>query len=286
MNLVGKIFVILILIMSIMFMSFAVVIYATHTNWKERAAKLDADYKEAQKKVQQITTEKNDLETNLKEEISRRQGAINNLATKVEELEKQNKEFKDELTKLNENKEQTIAVVKLSHESQANLRAEVEGLRKNLRESQEKWAGLYTQYVAKTDEAHDLALKLSTYRSVGERLAKDYRDAVDVLKKHGLKPVPDMYTGIPPKGAGGIVTEVRPNGWIEISIGEDSGIMKGHRLDIVRNLDDRSSYIGKIEIVRTEPDRAAAVIMPEFRRGTVQRGDKVEYIDLNALSAN
>ena len=286
MNLVGKIFVILILLMSVMFMSFAVAIYATHTNWKERAAKLDTDLKESQKRVQQITTEKNDLETSLNEEISRRVAELGKLQEKINELDKQNKDFKDELTLLNENKEQAIAAVKLSHESQANLRAEVEGLRKDLRKSQEDWATLYSTYVAKTDEAHDLALKLATYRSVGERLAKDYRDAVDVLKKHGLKPVPEMYTGIPPKGVGGIVTEVRPNGWVEISLGEDSGIMKGHRLDIVRDRGGRSSYIGKIEVVRTEPDRAAAIVLPEFRRGTVQQDDQVEYIDLNEFSAN
>ena len=286
MNLVGKIFVVLILIMSLMFMSFAVVIYATHTNWRERATALDKELKESQKKVLDLTNERNARVGELEEEISRRVAQLGQLQTKINELDTTNREFKDELTKLNENKEQAIAAVKLSHESQANLRAEVEGLRKDLRKSQEDWASLYTVYVAKTDEANSLALRLATYRSVGERLAKDYRDAVVVLKKHGLVPVPDKYLGIPPKDVQGIVTEVRPNGWIEISLGEDSGILKGHKLDIVRSLEGRNSYIGKVEVVRTEPDRAAAVIMPEFRRGTVQRDDRVEYIDINEFSAN
>ena len=35
MNLVGKIFTVLIFVMSLVFMSFAVVVYATHRNWKE-----------------------------------------------------------------------------------------------------------------------------------------------------------------------------------------------------------------------------------------------------------
>ncbi len=286
MNLVGKIFIFLIFIMSIMFMSFSVVLYATHTNWKDRAAKLSTDLADIQKKVTQVTAEKEERLKELNEEISRRVAEIGKLATKVEDLDKENKQFRDELAKLNETKEQGIAAVKLSHESQANLRAEVDGLRKDLRKSQEEWATLYSTYVAKTDEAHDLAMKLATYKSVGERLSKDYRDAADVLKKHGLKPNPDLYTGTPPKGLEGIVTEVRPNGWVEISVGADSGVMKGHRLDIVRNVGGRESYIGKIEIIQTEPDRAAAVVLPEFRRGTVQRNDKVEHIELNTLSAN
>ena len=35
MNLVGKIFVVLILVMSVLFMAFAMALYATHRNWRE-----------------------------------------------------------------------------------------------------------------------------------------------------------------------------------------------------------------------------------------------------------
>ena len=35
MNLVGKIFVVLILVMSVVFMAFAMAVYATHRNWRE-----------------------------------------------------------------------------------------------------------------------------------------------------------------------------------------------------------------------------------------------------------
>ncbi len=285
MNTIAKMFIVLILIMSCMFMGFSVVIYATHTNWKARCAQLETALNETKTKAKQIVDARDEIQRGLTEEVNRRAAVIANLTTKVEELDKENKAFKDELTQLNSDKEQGIAAVKLSHETQASLRAEVDGLRKDLRSAQEDWATLYSNLVAKTDEAHGLALQLATYRSVGEKLTQDYRDAVDVLKKHGLTPVPERYTGVPPTGIQGIVTEVRPNGWLEISIGEDSGLMKGHRLDVVRNLDGRSSYIGKIEIERTQPDRAAARILPEFRRGTVQRGDVVENIATGELSA-
>ena len=35
MNLVGKIFIVLVFVMSVLFMGFAVAIYASHTNWRE-----------------------------------------------------------------------------------------------------------------------------------------------------------------------------------------------------------------------------------------------------------
>ncbi|GHT30841.1 hypothetical protein FACS1894214_1450 [Planctomycetales bacterium] len=285
MNLLGKMFILLIFIMSITFMAFSVAIYATHTNWKKRSEEVAVKLKEAQTAAQQIAERRDDLLRQRDEELSKRAAAISTLTTKVEELDKENKQFRDELTQLNEQKEQGIAAVKLSHDSMVAARAEVEGLRKDLRKSQEEWAKLYSDLVAKTDEAHGLAMKLANYRSVGDKLAKDYRDAVDVLKQHGLKPEPELYSGVAPKGVHGIITEVRPNGWVEISIGEDSGIVKGQRLDVVRNIDGRSSYIGKIEIVRAEADRSAAVVLPEFRRGTVQQDDVVESIEVNELTA-
>jgi len=35
MNLIGKIFIVLILVMSVLFMAFAMAVYATHQNWRE-----------------------------------------------------------------------------------------------------------------------------------------------------------------------------------------------------------------------------------------------------------
>ncbi|MDR0338217.1 MAG: hypothetical protein LBI18_14135 [Planctomycetaceae bacterium] len=266
-------------------MAFSVAIYATHTNWKKRTDDLNALLKESETQKKQLADSKDDMVREFNEELSKRRAVIANLETKVEEITKENKQYKEELTQLNEEKEQGIASVKLSHESMQSLRAEVDGLRKDLRKAQEDWAKLNTDLVSKTDEAHNLALQLTNYRSVGEKLLQDYRDAVDVLKKHGLQPRPELYTGIPPKGIQGTVTEVRPKGWLEISIGEDSGLIRGHELDVVRNIDGRSSYIGKIKVERTEADRAVATILPEFRRGTVQRGDSVEFINTAELTA-
>ena len=45
MTLLGKILTILILVMSILFMAFAVSVYATHTNWRDQVTKLGADVK-------------------------------------------------------------------------------------------------------------------------------------------------------------------------------------------------------------------------------------------------
>jgi hypothetical protein len=75
---------------------------------------------------------------------------------------------------------------------------------------------------------------------------------------------------IPPK-VDGIVVNVGDKDLIEISIGEDDGILIGHQLDVYRD----DAYLGKVKIVKTSPDRAVAEIIPEFKRGAIRKGDRV-----------
>jgi len=285
MNLVGKIFVVLIFVMSVVFMSFAVVIYATHTNWRARATALEEKLKTVEKDLTDATNTRQRLEVELGEELARRADSIGKLKGEIGDLNGQIIRQQEELDASKVKVTNQLDALAKDVEQLDVFQKEVDGLRERLLKSQTEWATLHANYIRKTDEAHSRAIQLAKFRSVGAQLAKDYGDAVAVLKIHDLKPDPALYAG-PPKGIRGTVTEVRPNGWVEISIGEDSGILVGHKLDIVRNVGGRSSYIARIKVERTEPDRAAAIIIPETRRGNIQREDRVEYIDTYEFSAN
>ncbi|MDR1053519.1 MAG: hypothetical protein LBL39_05035 [Planctomycetaceae bacterium] len=284
MNLIGKMFVILIFAMCIMIMVFAVTIYATHTNWKVRADALKKENDELAAKIDQFVKQRDDTEKKLYTEIMRKANAIATLQTKIDALAEDNKKITDQNDELSKQKQQDISSVILSAQNMEKLRAELEEYRKDFREAQNKWASVYSELVSKTDEAHSLAMDLAAFKAVGIQLAKDYQNAVEVLKKHKLLPQPELYSGTPPSGVHGLITQVRPDGWVEISIGSDSGLQKGHQLDVVRTLSGRSMLIGKISIDKLQPDRAAATIIPEFRKGTVQVGDRVEVISMNELT--
>ncbi|MCL2744136.1 MAG: hypothetical protein FWE67_09815 [Planctomycetaceae bacterium] len=284
MNLLGKMFILLIFVLSITFMVWSVVIFMTPPGTKDKEKEVSERLQKAQSFAKQQTESRDDMVRKLNEEISNRAVAISTLTVKVDELDKENKKSRDDLMLLNEQKEQRMGDVKRLNTAMAEARTEVDGLRKDLQTVQKDWASEYSDLVAKVDEAHSLAIKLANYRSVGERLAKDYRDATEVLIKHGWQPEDKLQNSVTPKGIHGTITEVRPNGWVEISIGSDSGIAEGHRLDVVRNVDGRSSYIGRIEVVRAEADCSAARILPEYRRGTIQQDDIVENIKVNKLA--
>ena len=286
MNLLGKLLIVLILIGSIVFMSFSVVLYATHTNWRERANKLELDLKKKTDDFNELQRLKDSMEEALKREIARQGESITAFREKVRQLTTDCDEARGEVVALNEKLALQVAAVQASQETTERLRVRLDGASKALADAQNDWVDMSTDLAKKIDEAHSLALQLATYQSVCAQLAQDYADAMEVLRKHGLVPDPALYSPRPPSGIRGSVTEVRPRGVIEISVGSDSGLVKGHQLDVIRHLDGRSSYVGKVEVTMTAPDRAVAVVMPEFRRGIVQRGDEITYIEITELTAH
>ncbi|MDR2644087.1 MAG: hypothetical protein LBC74_15000 [Planctomycetaceae bacterium] len=285
MNNIGKMFVILIFLMCVMIMVFAVTIYATHTNWKAKADALQKENAKLASEIEQFIKQRDDTEKKLYTEIIRKTNAIATLQTQADSLQKANTALTTDNNKLSNEMQTHVSAVVLSGQNMEKLRAELEGYRKDFREAQKKWADLYSTLVAKIDEAHSLAMDLAAFKAVGIQLAKDYQNAVEVLKKHKLLPQPALYDGIPPQGVHGLITQVRPQGWVEISIGSDSGLQKGHQLDIVRTVSGRPMLIGKITIDSLQADKAAAIIVPEYRRATVQVGDRVEVISMNELTA-
>ena len=285
MNLLGKLFIVLIFIGSIMLAAFSVTLYATHTNWKMQTETLAAELEQKKKELKGLQDSKAAMETALKLEIKRQADRSVSLARKSVELERDNDEARTRLSELEAKRTTEVAATQAALAEAEAFRIQLDETTKKLHEAQSDWFSMSTELVKKIDEAHALAILLTDFQSKCAQLARDYRDAMEVLRTHGLEANPALYAKHPPAGIRGSVTEVRERGVIEISIGSDSGLSKGHQLDIVRNREGRSSYIGKIEIMSVAADRAVAQVMPEFRRGVVQRGDEVTYIEVNELVA-
>jgi len=283
MNLLGRLLIVLIFIGSIMLASFSVVLYATHTNWRERANKLELDLKAKTQELGDLQKSKTALEAALRLEIKSQAARNVALAVTVRQLTQDFNEAKVEKTNLEAKLTEQVAAVQTATDMAEALRLRLDGASKEFLNAQRDWNEMATQLIRKTDEAHGLAIQVTSYQSTATQLAKDYRDVVEVLRKHGLSADPELYSQQPPAGIHGAVTEVRPGGIVQISIGSDSGLVKGHQLDVVRNRGERSSYVGKIEITQTAADCAVAKVMPEFRRGVVQRDDEVTYIDVSTI---
>ena len=87
MNLIGKIFVVLILVMSLVFMSLAMAVYSTHQNWRDTADKFKADVSTAQTKNNQLREDLKRLDSQLAAERDAYRQQLQALETKRAELE-------------------------------------------------------------------------------------------------------------------------------------------------------------------------------------------------------
>ena len=284
MNLLGRLFIVLIFVGSIMMMSWSIALYATHTDWKGRASKLEQERNQKTQELAALQKEMADMKTALDLEIRSQANRSVAMKTKIDQLTQDNNTAREDLATLRTELANQTALADAAVKETELLRIRFDEASKDLFAAQNDWSDMSTRLVRKMDEAHSLAIQVANYQSISEQLAKDYRVTVEALRGLGYSAADLALLGTkPPAGIRGTVTEVRPGGIIEISIGSDSGVVKGHQLDVVRNVGERSAYIGKIEITTVVADRAVAKVMPNFRVGVVQRNDEVTYIDVNEV---
>ena len=53
------------------------------------------------------------------------------------------------------------------------------------------------------------------------------------------------------------------------------GIRKGHQLEIYRIAGGQNTYVGRVEVVQTSPDKSVCKVDPKFQNGNVMVGDRV-----------
>ncbi len=269
MNLIGKIFVVLILVMSVVFMSFAVAVYGTHQNWKTAAQATKSKLDNAQKLLTQAEEEKTKLEADIAQEAIAKRQALAKLETEKDELQKQRDELTKQRDELMVKDKAAVAALDAAQQNLAKLTTEVEGLRGNIRDTQADRDKNFDLVVKSTDQIHQAQGELKRLQERQVQLAGQVAAANNVLSAHGLnKDMP--VDGIPPQVRGKVLA-INQDNMIEISLGKDDGLRQGHTLEIFRG----SKYLGRVEVLHTDTDRAVAKILAGFKKGAIQKGDDV-----------
>jgi len=281
MNALGKLFVVLIFVMSIIFMSFAMMVYATHRNWYAivlnqepgQPKGLKIQVQELKQQNQDLTNRLESLRQEVEQQIAAKTQALAKLETERQVLQQERDERQRQLTDLVQNERQAVAAMDAAHKTLKSLRDEVDRIRTNYSEVQQQKDESFKELVRLTDQLNVAENQLKTLKEVEMELNEQIARQEMVLDRHGLDEH-EPVDGIPP-AVDGVVTAIGRAGMIEVSIGQDDGLRPGHTLEVYRRSGGRSRYIGRVEVVRTEPDRAAAKILPEYRKAAVQEQDRV-----------
>ena len=283
MNLVGKIFVFLIFLMSLVFATFSVIVYSAHTNWRDEVLREEAvgdkpvgwkPQLEYQLQVnQELEAQLAEREDMLAREIAARRRVVAQLETEKERLLAQQGEAQgnyDALLKLHE--EKLVALENATADIQ-RVQGEIDELRQVIKDQQNTIETSFRELTLRTESIHQLEGEVGRLNETNESLVDQVARAKLVLERNGLS-VHDPDDENPPALEGRIlaVRQRDKDTFVELSVGSDDGLEVGHTLQVFRG--DR--YLGNVVVVRTRPDRAAGQIDRATRKGPIQVRDRFE----------
>lgn len=278
MNFVGKILIVLHLAFSVLFMAFAGAVYTAQTNWRKEAEAAKLKVSAVEKQLRERTDDRDRSEELRKQETAAYENRITTLTGEVSTL-------KTDSANLTADNQQLRTLLDTERELAALTSEEA---RDRVRESQLQRAKNLELHrtrddlVVKVRELEDknfsLNLKLQQIEAKHDDVLKDLGALRSYLAANNLPTDPKLLIAqsAPPPPVDGLILESRKAEkgsleFVEISLGRDDGLVKGHTLTVYR--EDR--YLGRIQVVEVGYDTAVAKVVEKAKNSSIQRGDNV-----------
>ncbi|MGC8639371.1 MAG: hypothetical protein ACP5XB_05775 [Isosphaeraceae bacterium] len=276
MTYVGKILVIVIMALSLIFLGVSTVVFSTAKNWRTATD-------EQKKKVSA-------LENKLRDEQAAKDAAKKELEAAKANYDALTKSKDAEIAKLQkETDDERQQITTVSNEvatAQANARtalAEAEALRKEtetLRQIRAKVEEQASKYKVTQSDLYDRIHELERILDTAKKNNADLRDRVakfsTLLRQNNISDDISQVKGT--ESAPPVVGEVKQteptNRKVVITIGSDDGLRVGHELYLFRQK-PRPEYIGKITIISVDPDQAVGRVI-----GATYQGKKIKEGDI------
>lgn len=138
----------------------------------------------------------------------------------------------------------------------AALGKEVEVLRRQVLEAQGNRDKNLKSVVESTDQLHQAFNEIKRLKALNAQLS-------------ALVPKP------PERVLSGLVTATPAGGTIEISLGSDDGLQKGHRLEVYRQNGTALVPLAHVEVVQAAKDKAVCKVDPKSLSGPIRKDDRV-----------
>lgn len=267
-NVIGKIFVFAVFAMSLMLMSFAIAIYSSHVNWQDEAKKTKDELDKLKLQETALNQEITRLTRNVASSEAARDQVIAKFQQALVEKDKELKTLKEARDEKLSDMQEKVAALAVANADLKEARAEVDRLRSDIDKKQEMVDSQVTRAAEIAAELHEKDAFLEIANERRAQLEKQVSQARILLKQNGLSIDSLPKDRVP--SITGVVMAVADDS-IEVSLGFDDGLQTGHQIEVYRD----NEYLGRAVVKSVKPDRAVAVLLREFSRGIVQRGDKV-----------
>ncbi|WP_437188083.1 hypothetical protein SH668x_001512 [Planctomicrobium sp. SH668] len=284
MSYVGKILVVVQVVLSLLFMTFAGGVYAVHQNWRAKyntsqdtLKKAQSDLSVAREELVQAKREHESLATELTQKAQKFERLTTDLQIQVAGLAKDKELLVTQRATQTGLAEKNSNEAKFRQEEAEKQRAENAKLQSRVDALASENRDLHDQIFTKDESYNQLN---STY----ERGLAQLAYLKELVVKQGLETDPEKVSkmNLPPPPVEGLVTSIRKNRagrvqFVELSIGSDDGLIKSNELDVVRvfGKEDRSEWLGRVKIVDLGPNWAVAEVILPSKNGIIQEGDNV-----------
>jgi hypothetical protein len=275
MNWLGKVFVVLIMIMSLVFMGLAMAVYATHKNWREVVegpTGLRSQLETERKANEDLKNQHNRLVGELTQEKESAEQQVAKLEAERVALAENNARLQTAHDQLNQQQRQHIAAVESTQELNEGLTKEATGLRQQIRDEQQARDAAFAKTLEATEAMHQLTGQYQNARQRSEQLTKQVSGMTHVMREQGLDPATEPGAVVPT--VDGLVSQVRRAAGaqlVEVTIGADDGLKTGNTVEVYRG----NKYLGRIEILQTSPDKSVGRVDRRYQQGRIEEGDRV-----------
>ncbi|MGN6134292.1 MAG: hypothetical protein ACTHOU_07295 [Aureliella sp.] len=272
MTLLGKVFIGIVFVLSIVFFTVSLLVNASHINYRDMVEDKNTGLKSQLAREQAKSQELSELVQKQKdamavEQLARR-SALAALQTQLEMLSSDVSEKEKELSASKSQLTQLAATEQLTQQQLAARTKENEELRNQLVQARQDRDSQYQKFVQTYDQFIRLQGDKETLEKETLALSRKSAAAEANLSILGITPETKL-DGPPP--VNGLVTDVS-NNLVEVSIGKDDGVRVGHQLDVYRG----GRYLGRINIIRSADDKAVGEVMPSYSKGFISKGDRVD----------
>ena len=244
MNLVGKIFTVLIFVISLVLMAFAVMNYATFTNYKllvdNPNKTVEHDLGLTQKLAIAIKTRDEEAQKNaevnaeLQRELAEKRQALGMLDEKNHQLREKHLEDRKLIDDKTAEAEKSAAALAATEQNMTELSNHNKELDASLKASHKELDAQTKKVFDLTTELHNAKDELTQLKERNVQLAADFAKAQEALRWFGINYKSDYKAKQPPE-VEGVVLDTRQQNVVEISIGADDGLRKGHKLEVMRD---------------------------------------------------
>jgi hypothetical protein len=279
MTAVGKIFVILNVLLSLVVCGFIVAVYAQRTKWANATKEWQGAYEVADKSRLATEQELQRVRDQAAKDVQAAQGEVTKRDDIIKTKDAEVASVKAKLEAIEKAGTGDNASLKAVTADRDRLKDEIGGLEKQIADKNNTIVELTKKKNEANAEMVAAQIKASTFQSKAASLEQRVRETeTEIVKLRrtgggggGVSVVSTQYNP-PPQNVEGIITKV--NGSLyKLSIGSDAGLERGHTLDVFR-LTPTPQYLGQVRLTDVRASESVATPVDRLKY-PVREGDMV-----------